>query len=212
MHPACFQAAWEWQRYFQMWRSLHPQCHFFSLPESDPPTIANSSEQKPSARRVKQQTELTISGYHHFSCGVTRVSSKPIQALRRDIAPIRNDLPSQHSVWKAHVEAFQSPQGSLQVQELHFGDGRSAPCPVPSFSYWLQSAHITHTAAHSSSADKPAKDWTGDDSQIPSSDETSTLDIGFKRIQRDSLLFHAVSGVSASREANPAPHPSKEFA
>lgn len=48
--------------------------------------------------------------------------------------------------------------------------------------------------------------------QIPSSDETSTLDIGFKRIQRDSLLFHAVSGVSASREANPAPDPSKEFA
>lgn len=76
----------------------------------------------------------------------------------------------------------------------------------------IECPHHTHTAAHSSSADKPAKDWTDDDSQIPSSDETNTLDIGFKRIQRDSLLFHAVSGVSASREANPAPHPSKEFA
>lgn len=84
-------------------------------------------------------------------------------------------------------------------------------CLLSVIGYRVPTSH-THTAAHSSSADKPAKDWTDDDSQIPSSDETSTLDIGFKRIQRDSLLFHAVSGVSASREANPAPHPSKEFA
>lgn len=43
-------------------------------------------------------------------------------------------------------------------------------------------------------------------------DETSTLDISFKVIQRDLLLFCAVSGVSASREVNPAPYPSTEFA
>lgn len=76
----------------------------------------------------------------------------------------------------------------------------------------IECPHHTHTQQHIAALLTNLLRTGRMMTQIPSSDETSTLDIGFKRIQRDSLLFHAVSGVSASREANPAPHPSKEFA